>query len=124
MSVNTSMPPALFEVEPTRREVIRTPHGTPYTSWGDELCGMCRRPMRNLPWSHGCGGADRDGRYVLCDNCACDDLTPDGRPRWGITHEYLAIERLRRKVYAAGGGETEVHAALVKAGLVKEPTDA
>lgn len=105
--------PALFDLEPVGRPRTLTPHTVPFTRWQDELCALCRKPIGRLSWSHGCGGACAEGRYVVCDDCAPDDLNPTtGRSHWGITREYLELDRLRRRIYTAGGGETEMRAAL------------
>lgn len=124
MSVDPAMPPALFEVEPVRREPVYTQSGDPFVPWPEQRCGFCRRKLRNCSMTHDCGSGTAKGWYWVCDDCAVDDVTANGRSRWGLTREYLELERTRRRIYAAGGGETEVHAALVAAGLVKEPTDA
>lgn len=109
---------ALFNLEPERRPITLEPHDGPFVPVNERLCGMCRKPMKRLSWAYGCGSASGEGMYVICDDCACDDYLPGTtRSRWGLSREFLAIDRTRRKVYAAGGGETEVHAALVEAGL-------
>lgn len=119
------MPPPLFDLEPTSHldpdrgplAYVLMPFDGAFVSWKDRLCSGCHKRLRNLSCTHSCGGARDGGNFDLCDHCAANDWTPDGLPRWGITTTSLAMEQLRRKVYATGGGEHELRAAYVDSGL-------
>lgn len=114
-----TLPPPLFDRETS--EYVLTPGGQ-----SPDHCGLCRRPMKRLAWTHMCGGGRAGGSFVLCDECAAtDDVQPNGLSRWGFSPTMLEMERIRRRVYAAGGGETEVVAEFARAGLhLPEVSDA